>query len=153
MPDSNTYDHHAVNTRYGRTPETDEHALNYLKMLKIVMSMDGELSDVAAFESFLHGLGIADEFTKQVDAFSANGVAVKDVVPDMRHDGQLARLLVRDAVALMSQDGVYRVIERATVAKLACELGVGMGTVASIETLVELERSAARLHQALFHAE
>lgn len=147
------YDRHAVMSRYGRTPDEDAHALNYLKMLKIVMSRDGELRDAEAFETFLHGLGIAAELVAQVDAFATAGVTPKHVVPAMRDDGQLARLLIRDAIELMSQDGVYTFKERHAIAQLGHQLGVRLPTVRALETLVELERSAARLHQALLSAD
>ena len=144
------YNEHAVMSRYGRTPAELEHVRNYLAMLKVAMSPDGELLAGDAFERLLHGLGIADSVAKEINAFSTKDVTVKQIVPAMRPDGQLARLLLRDAIDLMGQDGVYTMKERELIARLASELGVGLVTVGVIETLVGLERGGARLHSVLF---
>lgn len=141
----------AVRQRYNVVPQAGQ-AAGYLKAVKsILAAVDGLTT--REWDAFVRGmkmLGISDEVQAEVEAFDPTSKTVKELIPDLKPGGIGARMLLRDAIEIEGGDGSYGDSEKATIEKIAAELGVDAITVRSIEALVAMEQAVHRLRSALF---
>jgi uncharacterized tellurite resistance protein B-like protein len=145
------YDPTAVKARYGRTPKSEDQALNYARILKTIIAADG---DIAAGEwtLLLRGLkrlGASAEAVADITAFEPGSVSLETLAAGLKPGGKRARLLLRDAIEISRGDGVYAQAEKAAVRKTAALLGVDDSSVRAIESLIEMEHAVKRLRKAL----
>jgi tellurite resistance protein len=147
-----TYDTHAVKTRYGRLPKSDQQVLAYAKAVKIIVGADGQIPEAEkkAMHKGLEQLGASPEVIQQLEAFDHTSTKLEDVLSGFKKGGLRARALLRDAIDISRADGHYAAEERAAAAKAAKLLGIDDATLHSIEALVEMEHGVSRLRKALF---
>ena len=142
----------AVRQRYGRTPQSEDQILAYLKALKVVIGADGEIApaEQAAFEKGMKHLGASQEVVDVITAFDHENGKLEDILGDLRKGGKRAKMLIYDCIHLSSADGVYAAEERAAVNQAASLLGIDKPTLHSLEALVDFERGVRRLRRGLF---
>ncbi|MBS2037899.1 hypothetical protein JST97_23135 [bacterium] len=128
-----------------------QHALGYLKALKIVIAADGSVSEkeLHALRLGMRYMGVPDSVRQQVEEFDPQEARLLQVLPGFQLGGVEARYLLRDAIELAAADGVYAQAERHAVHRIASILGVSLEVVRMLESLVEFERAARRLKKAL----
>lgn len=147
-----TYDEKAVKQRYGRTPDSEEQVLAYLKALKIVIGADGEISpeEMDAFNRGMLRLGLPAETAQSIKDFDHTSTTLGEVLDTFKPGGRRARMLLYDCIHVSSSDGVYASEERSAVAQAAELLGIDKGLLQAIEALVDMERGVRHLHRAIF---
>jgi tellurite resistance protein len=147
-----TYDAHAVKSRYGRLPKSDQQVLAYAKAVKIIVGADGQIPDAEkkAMRKGLEQLGASQDIVQQMESFDHTSAKLEDVLGGIKKGGLRARALLRDAIDISRADGHYAAEERAAAVKAAKILGIDDVTLHAIEALVEMEHGVNRLRKALF---
>ncbi|NES81437.1 MAG: hypothetical protein F6K10_08495 [Moorea sp. SIO2B7] len=145
--------------RYNLTKPVDfEVAVNYGGALMAIAGADGELAE-AELQWYIDEqeilLADSQEYIEALRKFDWKNANVEDLLSGISYDFPLnfRRSMLYQAIKMCRADGIYHDKEKATVAKAAEILGIESSVLVSLESLAEIEESAARLRLALFETE
>ncbi len=139
-------------------PINTDVARNYLKVIVAIASADGELAQ-KELDWFLEEqqlLGTPSELIEEnVLNFDGKNADIEELLGGMHYDFSLnfRCCMLYQAIKMSRADGVYHEKEKAAVARAAQLLGIEQKVLVSIESLVEIEESAARLRFAIFETD
>ncbi|NET57956.1 MAG: hypothetical protein F6K47_17900 [Symploca sp. SIO2E6] len=133
-------------------------ARNYLRVVVAIASADGELApkelDWFLEEQQLLGTP-SDLIEENVLNFDGKNADIEELLGGMHYDFSInfRCCMLYQAIKMSRADGVYHDKEKAAVARAAEILGIERKVLVSIESLVEIEESAARLRFAIFETD
>jgi uncharacterized tellurite resistance protein B-like protein len=129
-------------------------AKNYCGALLTIAGADGEVADdeLAWFIDEQIMVGAPDEVIQAIKEFDWQNANLEELVQSLHYDFDLnaRRILLYQAIKMSSADGEYHPKEREAVWKAAEMLQVEAEAVRSLEILVEMENSVARMRYNLF---
>jgi len=141
-----------IQQHYGSLAASLEESVAEGKATRIILAADGTSpSEELAFRVGLQALGLPEAAQKEILDFDPSGKRIEDVLPSYEKNGQLARVMLYNAVLVAAVDG-FGDAERAQFRRAGEMLGVPLDVVSAIEDLVLMEKAVTNLRHSLLKA-